>query len=35
MSINNVNSMEEIILETAERLFLENGYASKSTTLIS
>ncbi len=35
MSINNVNSMEEIILETAERLFLENGYASTSTTLIA
>ena len=35
MDINIEKSMEEAILETAERLFLENGYASTSTTLIA
>lgn len=35
MDINIEKSMEEAILETAERLFLENGYASTSTTQIA
>ncbi|MBP6661652.1 MAG: helix-turn-helix transcriptional regulator, partial [Paludibacter sp.] len=35
MSIKNESSLEESILETAERLFLEKGFALTSTTEIA
>ncbi len=35
MDINNEQSMEQLILETAERLFLEKGFAMTSTTEIA
>ncbi len=35
MKIKNEQSMEQAILETAERLFLEKGFASTSTTQIA
>jgi len=35
MEIKNEQSMEQAILETAERLFLEKGFASTSTTQIA
>ncbi len=35
MDINNEQSMEKIILEVAERLFLEKGFAMTSTTEIA
>jgi AcrR family transcriptional regulator len=35
MDIKNEQSMEQVILETAERLFLEKGFASTSTTEIA
>lgn len=35
MDIKNEQSMEQAILETAERLFLEKGFASTSTTQIA
>lgn len=35
MDINNDQTMEQVILETAERLFLEKGFAMTSTTEIA
>ena len=35
MDIKNEQNMEQAILETAERLFLEKGFASTSTTQIA
>ena len=35
MDIKNELSMEQVILETAERLFLEKGFTATSTTQIA